>query len=328
VGAAVIALLAVLAHTYMHAVGGQPCNRRGRSDVLVVDVTGLSRDVPTSAIMSSLRATGIVLPVMVISALTVIINVALAPVLIAGWGTGVAFGVGGAGMATSLSLIFGLIILSAYFQRSERYLTIAWRTMAPALQIWRQVLRIGWPTSAELVATFLCTAAAYYFVRGFGSVTQAAYGVGLRVMQLLSLPGVAIGSVSPHCRTKRRSRRLRTRPPHISYCSADCGRIMAAITVMYSSRRKNCWRYLSRIGGDCAGRTFLAIDAWTFIAQSWLHMHQHVSGTRNNSPLLAEPWRQLSASLSQHCSSLPERNFFRSSGMYLLVASTLTAFSC
>ena len=41
---------------------------------------------------SALRGTGIVRPTMIVQTATVIINIVLAPVLISGWGTGLAVG--------------------------------------------------------------------------------------------------------------------------------------------------------------------------------------------------------------------------------------------
>ena len=51
-----------------------------------------------------MRGTGIVKPAMAIQALTVLLNTVLAPVLIAGWGTGYAMGVAGAGLASTMSI--------------------------------------------------------------------------------------------------------------------------------------------------------------------------------------------------------------------------------
>jgi Na+-driven multidrug efflux pump len=50
---------------------------------------------------SALRGTGIVKPTMAIQALTVLLNAVLAPVLIAGWGTGYAMGVAGGARSTT-----------------------------------------------------------------------------------------------------------------------------------------------------------------------------------------------------------------------------------
>src|SRR5262249_14102356 len=52
---------------------------------------------------SALRGTGIVKPAMIVQLATVILNAALAPVLIAGWGTGHPLGVAGAGLASTLA---------------------------------------------------------------------------------------------------------------------------------------------------------------------------------------------------------------------------------
>ena len=70
---------------------------------------------------SALRGTGIVKPTMAIQALTVLLNTALAPILIAGWGTGYAMGVAGAGLASSISIVVGIVLLAWYFLKLEKY---------------------------------------------------------------------------------------------------------------------------------------------------------------------------------------------------------------
>src|SRR5690606_32401259 len=83
---------------------------------------------------SALRGTGIVKPTMAIQALTVVLNTVLAPVLIAGWGTGVPLGVAGAGLASSISVAAGVAMLTFYFVKLERYVFFV-----PSL--WRPDLR-------------------------------------------------------------------------------------------------------------------------------------------------------------------------------------------
>ncbi len=56
------------------------------------------------AMGSALRGTGIVKPTMVVQALTVLLNIILAPILIAGWGTGRPLGVAGAGLARPIAI--------------------------------------------------------------------------------------------------------------------------------------------------------------------------------------------------------------------------------
>ncbi|MFM8782384.1 MAG: MATE family efflux transporter, partial [Gemmatimonadota bacterium] len=57
-------------------------------DYLAWFLPALALQFPLGAMMSTLRATGIAQPTMVIQVATVVLNAILAPVLIAGWGTG------------------------------------------------------------------------------------------------------------------------------------------------------------------------------------------------------------------------------------------------
>ena len=81
----------------------------------------LALQFATQVMGAALRATGIVRPTMIVQVFAVIINIALAPVLIAGWGTGYALGVAGAGLASSIAVFLGALMLLAYFRKVERY---------------------------------------------------------------------------------------------------------------------------------------------------------------------------------------------------------------
>ena len=72
---------------------------------------------PTAAIGSALRATGVVQPTILVQTLSVALNAALAPVLIAGWGTGLPLGVAGAGLASSVASGLELVLLLAVSAR-------------------------------------------------------------------------------------------------------------------------------------------------------------------------------------------------------------------
>jgi len=69
---------------------------------------------------------------MMVQVLTVMLNAVLAPVLIAGWGTGHAMGVAGAGLASSLSVGVGVVLLAVYFHRLEKYVAFRRRRIASA----------------------------------------------------------------------------------------------------------------------------------------------------------------------------------------------------
>jgi putative MATE family efflux protein len=144
------------------------------------------------AMGSALRGTGIVQPSMIVQVLTVILNAVLAPVLIAGWGTGHPLGVAGAGLASSLSLAVGVVLLAIYFHRLEHYVTFdstAWRW---DFAVWGRLLRIGLPAGGEFALMFVYMMIIYWIIRPFGQDAQAGFGIGMRLNQSLFLPAMAV----------------------------------------------------------------------------------------------------------------------------------------
>ena len=141
---------------------------------------------------SALRGTGIVQPTMVVQVLTVVLNAVLAPVLIAGWGTGHPMGVAGAGLASSLSLAVGVVLLGLYFHRLEKYVGFVRSQWRPQMAVWRRLLRIGLPAGGEFLLMFLLMAVLYWVLRPFGADAQAGFGIGMRIMQSMFLPAMAV----------------------------------------------------------------------------------------------------------------------------------------
>ncbi len=77
--------------------------------------------------------------------LTVILNIVLAPVLIAGWGTGVPMGVAGAGLASTIAVAAGVVMLAIYFIRLEHYVGFNSAQWKPKLAYCKRILNIGLP---------------------------------------------------------------------------------------------------------------------------------------------------------------------------------------
>jgi putative MATE family efflux protein len=141
---------------------------------------------------AGLRGTGIVNPAMLIQSITVAINIALAPVLIAGWGTGHPFGVAGAGLASSLAVVIGVALLWLYLKRSTHYLVLDPLQWRPNLLQWRRIFRIGLPAGGEFAIMFVYMAVIYYALEGFGPAAQAGFGIGTRLMGLIQVPAIAV----------------------------------------------------------------------------------------------------------------------------------------
>lgn len=153
---------------------------------------GMALQFAMMAMASSLRATGIVKPTMLVQVVTVLLNTALAPVLIAGWGPGPALGVIGAGLASSLSIIVGVIILTVYFFRYEKYVAFQPQLWRPRFDIWRKMLDIGLPAGGEMLILFVYFSMVYWLIQDFGAAAQAGFSIGGRIMQSIFMPTMAI----------------------------------------------------------------------------------------------------------------------------------------
>src|SRR3954466_6915174 len=104
---------AALSRAYMHAIAADEATIEAGTTYLLWFMPALALQFASQVMGSALRATGIVRPVMLVQTLAVAINIALAPVLIAGLGTGHALGVAGAGLASSIAVLIGVVMLLA-----------------------------------------------------------------------------------------------------------------------------------------------------------------------------------------------------------------------
>lgn len=183
---------------YMNAMGADLATARAGTEYLYWFVPGLALQFAMVSMGSALRGTGIVKPTMVVQAATVLMNVILAPVLIAGWGTGHALGVAGAGLASSIAIGTGVLLLTAYFIKLEKYVSLQRALWAPRFATWGRILRVGLPAGGEFAFMFIYFVLIYIVTRQFGTEAQAGFGIGSRVMQSIFLPAMAIAfAVAP-----------------------------------------------------------------------------------------------------------------------------------
>jgi putative MATE family efflux protein len=161
-------------------------------------IPALMAQFPLVALGSALRATGIMKPTVAIQAFTVLINMALAPLLIFGVGPFPKLGVAGAALATFIAVLIANILMIAYYERKYKYLRLRLRLLQPQMKTWWAMLRIGLPAGGEFALMAVYIVVVYGIIRNFGSAAQAGFGVGARVMQAMFLPVIAIAfAVSP-----------------------------------------------------------------------------------------------------------------------------------
>lgn len=180
------------ARLYLQSVAADQAIVDAGTTYLYWFIPGLALQFALVAMGSALRGTGIVKPTMVAQIVTVVMNIILAPILIAGWGTNYPMGVAGAGLASTLSILAAVIILALYFGRMEKYVAFHREQWRPQLHAWRRMLAIGLPAGGEFLLMFFFMGLVYWCIRDFGAPAQAGYGIGSRVMQAVFLPAMAL----------------------------------------------------------------------------------------------------------------------------------------
>jgi putative MATE family efflux protein len=161
-------------------------------------VPALALQFVLATMAAALRGTGAFKAPMLVQVMTVAINIVLAPVLIFGWGFGVAIGVSGAAIASLVAIAAGIVWLSREFVAEEAFLRLRVSEGGPRPAVWRSLVEIGLPAGAEFGLTAVFMFVVYAVARPFGAAAQAGFGIGLRLVQAFFLPVVALGfSVAP-----------------------------------------------------------------------------------------------------------------------------------
>jgi putative MATE family efflux protein len=235
-------------------------------DYLYWFLPGIALQFAMVAMSSALRGTGIVKPGMVVQAATVLLNTALAPVLIAGWGTGHPLGVVGAGLASSISVLGGVIMLWLYFTRLEKYVSFHPEQWQPRFEVWKRMFTIGLPAGGEFALLFLYTAITYWAIRDFGAAAQAGFGIGSRIMQGIFLPAMAIAfAVAPLAGQNYGARKLERVRETFRVASLQSVAVMIAVMVLCQWRPEALVRFFSAEPEVIAvGALFLKLISWNF----------------------------------------------------------------
>jgi putative MATE family efflux protein len=143
-----------------------------------------------SALMRGYGNTRTPMRVMIVS---VVLNVALDPILIFGWGPIPGFGIEGAAYATVISrgvaTVLGLYVLFL----SGAGPAVGIGDLAPDLGLIEEIVRIGAPSSLEQSMSALAMLTLTAMVVTFAPPVVAAYGLGNRLVSLIFLPALGLG---------------------------------------------------------------------------------------------------------------------------------------
>ena len=258
----------LLSGAFERLVAADPAAAAAGTAYLYWYTPGLALQFALVAMASALRGTGIVQPTMIVQMLTVILNTVLAPVLIAGWGTHHPLGTAGAGLASSISVAFGVLFLWIYFLRLEHYVGLRPDLWSPRLAVIRRILNVGLPAGGEFFMIFVILGVIYWVIRGFGPAAQAGFGVGARVMQALFLPVMAIAfAASPVAGQNFGARHYARVRETFRRAALLSSVLMLAITLLCQWRAEWFIECFTRQADAVAvGATYLRIISWNFVA--------------------------------------------------------------
>src|ERR1044072_2722541 len=263
VGIVVFALMG----RYTNSLSADAVTAKLARDYLIWFIPALMLQFPLVSLGSALRATGIVQPTVVLQVLSVVINGVLAPFLILGIGFP-RFGVAGAAMATFVAILFADVSMIVYFEKKFHYLRFRAGQFAPRLKTWWATLRVGVPDGAGFVLLFVYITVVYSIIIRFGPAAQAGFGVGVRVMQSLFLPVVALSfAVSPMVGQNFGGRQARRVRHSVSSGLAIASVLMLALAAITWAAPEAMVRLFSKDKEVIAfGRDYLTIVAFNFVA--------------------------------------------------------------
>ncbi len=254
---------------YMNGFGADARTVAAGAEYLRWFFPGLALQFALISMGAALRGTGINKPTLIVQMLTVILNAILAPILIAGWITHIPLGIAGAGLATSISVGVGVVLMGVYFHKLEKYVGFDAHLFRAQPAVWKRILRIGLPPGGEFALLFLYLGVIYWVIRHFGAEAQAGFGVGSRVMQAIFLPAMAVAFATAPIAGQNVGGGRHDRVRETFRSSIIVGSsIMIVLTLMCQWRPEWFVHFFTSDPAVLAvAATFLHIISWNFVAQ-------------------------------------------------------------
>jgi putative MATE family efflux protein len=146
--------------------------------------------------ISLMRGYGDTVTPMLVMFGSVVLNIALDPVLIFGWTVGpVSFpemGIRGAAVATVFSRGLAFAVGLAILFRGERGVEIHLGDMWPDPAFVSKMFAIGAPASVEVTSRAVSINALLFIIGTFATPVVAAFGIGTRIFSVIFLPAIAV----------------------------------------------------------------------------------------------------------------------------------------
>jgi putative MATE family efflux protein len=253
-------------------------------------VPALFLQFPLVAMGAALRGLGDVKVPTAIQVATVVLNIVLAPTLMFGWVTGRPLGVAGTGLASLVAVAGACVAFTLYFRRAASPVRFRREQWAPRPRLWAEMLRIGLPAGGEFALVSVYMVLVYAIIRPFGAGAQAGFGIGLRVVQSLFLPVVAIAFATAPVAGQNYGARLGDRVRGAFYAAAAMSAVvMVALTLLCRAAPAALVRFFNADPAVVAfGSEYLRIISLNFLASGIVFVSSSVfQGMGNTLPPLA-----------------------------------------
>ncbi len=181
-----------LSKPIIHFMGAEPAVLPDAVRFLQITFIGFVFVFGFFVYQSLTRGLGVVQVPMLIVLVTVLLNFALDPLFIFGWGPVPAMGVAGAAMATlctqALATAIGLTLLFS----GSHGLRPRPADFRPDLPLLGKTIALGVPASVEQSTRALSLTVMTLLVSSFGTIPLAAYGIGIRIITFVIIPAMGM----------------------------------------------------------------------------------------------------------------------------------------
>jgi putative MATE family efflux protein len=123
---------------------------------------------------------------------SLLVTIALDPILMFGWLGFPRFGLNGTALATVVTQAGAFVALAVYLHRKKHTASPDWSHWRIDVGTLLLVLRIGVPSMLQQAIVALGTLGVVRLVNHFGAESAAAYGIAMRIDQLAFMPAMAI----------------------------------------------------------------------------------------------------------------------------------------
>lgn len=182
----------IAAPALLHLMGVAPDVYAGALGFMRVSFVALIFNFTFFVFQAIMRGIGnVTLPIYIVLG-TVILNFALDPLLIFGWGPVPGYGVMGAALATLGTQGIAAIIGIAVLRFGKSGIHVKRRDFIPDVAYIKRAFFLGFPASIEQSARALGLTVMTFLITSFGTLAIAAYGVGSTILQVIIIPAMGV----------------------------------------------------------------------------------------------------------------------------------------